>query len=280
MKQASGLVTTLPPSEDGPIPSASSISVLAPPSSAAGNLGSDITNGAPHASSAGRSRLGFPKDEGAANHHKLLGASSKRVQEPFVPAPPALRSCLATQQQIDEARELFNSLLGSIRLVKYVFHWRCQSMAHSAIHLPTLKRLLRQIFSDEWAGEVTQDQLALVLMSIAISIQFAPRQGPYAHVWKLVQDLGTLWTPPERQRKLHQLARSILQGRLQDSATRTLEGAQTAVLMLLYDLDDEGFKEHLFTYAVKCCQALDYHNVQTTPKMAPPIQTEMGVRVW
>ena len=153
-------------------------------------------------------------------------------------------------------------------------------MAHSCVHLPTIKHTLRQLFSDEWAGEIAQDQLALALMAVAMSIQFSPRRGPYAHVFQVVQAMGQKYEPGRRQQHIHQLARSIVQSRLLDTNT-SLEGVQTIVLLLIYDLDEESFKERLWMSAVRCAQSLKLNHIQQDASGAvPSLESELGVRVW
>lgn len=154
-------------------------------------------------------------------------------------------------------------------------------MAHSCVHLPTIKHTLRQLFSDEWAPEIAQDQLALALMAVAMSIQFSPRRGPYAHVFQVVQALGPALDPVERQQRIHQLARSIVQSRMLDTNT-SLEGVQTIVLLLIYDLDDESFKERLWLSAVRGAQSLRLNHIQHDyySGAAPSLESELGVRVW
>lgn len=211
----------------------------------------------------------------SANHVK----QSRSAAEQFARAPPAMSAYRVTHSQVIEARFLLGSIPAAIRILKYIWAWRCQSTSHSAVHVPTLKRFIRQIYDDEWAQEVTQDQLCLLLMAIAISIQFAPRKGPYAHVWKLVEGIGTAITPEERQGKLHHMARSMFESRLQ-APNCTLEGVQTAMLLLLYDLDEDAFKEHLFEWSIKAAKLLRLDHIGRPMNGIPTVEMEMGTRVW
>ncbi|PWN23193.1 hypothetical protein BCV69DRAFT_111764 [Microstroma glucosiphilum] len=208
-----------------------------------------------------------------------LSKPIKSPAEQFTRAPSSMGAFRLTSAQVIEARYLLGSIPAAIRILKYIFAWRCQSTSHSAVHVPTLKRIIRQIYDDEWAQEVTQDQLCLLLMAIAISIQFAPRKGPYAHVWKLVEGMGPAIAPEERQGKLHYMARSIFESRLQPSSC-TLEGVQTAMLLLLYDLDEDNFKENLFNWSIKVAKSLRLDHIGRPLNGVPTVENEMGTRVW
>lgn len=205
-------------------------------------------------------------------------------------APARLRGCLVTMQQIHQARKALGNPRSCGRLLSFVFHYRCQSMAHSAIHLPTLKRTFRQVFNDEWAPELTQDQLSLVLIAIAVSIQFTPRAGPYGYLYKLVSEgLGPEYGPKERQVLLHDLARNIAHSRLVSNTT-TLEGLQAIVLFLMYDLDEESWKDQLFRHAIRGAQRVGMDHIQpergntransAVVQAASPVEREMMVRLW
>ncbi|CAO1629558.1 unnamed protein product [Parajaminaea phylloscopi] len=226
-----------------------------------------------------------------ANRAPSPPASGEPLRKPvdvFQMAPARLRGCLVSIQQIERARRILGSPRSCGRLLSFVFHYRCQAMAHSAVHLPTLKKTFRQVFSDEWAPELTQDQLSLVLMAIAVSIQFTPRAGPYGYLYSLVHEMGSDYAPNERQIALHDMARQIITSR-SASPNATLEGLQTIMLFLMYDLDDEAFKDHIFDYAVRSAQRLgfnhmSYGNEATYPSVsssnAAVVEHEMMVRLW
>lgn len=215
-------------------------------------------------------------------------STSCRPPDVYTIAPVRLRGCLVSMQQIDRARGVLGNSRSCGRLLSFVFHYRCQAMAHSAIHLPTLKKTFRQVFSDEWAPELTQDQLSLVLMAIAVSVQFTPRAGPYAYLYSLVHEMGPEYAPNERQIALHDMAKHIVSSRLA-SPNATLEGLQTIMLFLMYDLDDEPFKDHIFDHAVRSAQRLKFNHVSYEPANVHTglssgnnaiVEHEMMVRLW
>lgn len=215
-------------------------------------------------------------------------STSDRPDDSFQVAPSRLRGALVSMQQIDRARKVLGNPRSCGRLLSFVFHYRCQAMAHSAVHLPTLKKTFRQVFSDEWAPELTQDQLSLVLMAIAVSIQFTPRAGPYGYLYSLVHEMGTEYAPEERQIALHDMARQIITQRLA-SPNATLEGLQTIMLFLMYDLDDDSFKDHIFDHAVRSAQRLGLSHISyDSTSVAPGVSSsndartehEMMVRLW
>ncbi|PWN30176.1 hypothetical protein BDZ90DRAFT_6429 [Jaminaea rosea] len=245
-----------------------------------------------------------PTPSSSAKVTGLIGGpaapSSSAQQEPRGPrhddvyemAPARLRGCLVTMQQIHLARKVLGSPRSCGRLLSFVFHYRCQAVMHSCIHLPTLKKTFRQVFSDEWAPELTVDQLSLVLMAIAVSIQYTPRAGPYGYLYSLVSEMGPEYAPNDRQIALHDMARQIITARL-SSPTATLEGLQTIVLCLMYDLDEDAFKEHIFDHAIRGSQRLNMHHMSaykeadpsspsssTLPYGTTPVEKEMMVRLW
>ena len=121
------------------------------------------------------------------------------------------RSTRVSSQLAQRARETIGDFDVARRMIEFHFYYRCASVIYSCIHLPTLQATLRRLYFAEASDALGEDELAVVLLAIAMSIQFAPQDSREAEVMPMCQELGESMTPRERQRALHALALPLLQ---------------------------------------------------------------------
>ncbi len=158
-----------------------------------------------------------------------------------------------------------------------VFYWRCSSMVNSCIHTPTLKASLSRLYAGD--APSTEDEIALVLMALAMAVQFTPRGSGGSDVDDSfrVRRMGEDMTPVERRQALHQLATSILKRRVFESDA-TLEQLQACIIVNVFDLDSDDFKSQMLFRAARCAEILEADRITASDPVT--IENEMKVRAW
>ncbi|TKY90275.1 hypothetical protein EX895_000273 [Sporisorium graminicola] len=127
------------------------------------------------------------------------------------------------------------------------YYYRCSGLVGSCVHIPSLKRTLNRLFyypaaSSSSAESVGEAELAVLLLALALSIQFTPRGMYEKSQLEFIDALGPDLSPVERQHELHSLAKAILQ-RLMFNSDASLAQVQACIMIVVYDLDDTGFKD-------------------------------------
>ena len=89
--------------------------------------------------------------------------------------------------------------------------------------------------------------------------------------------LGDDLTPKQRQHALHALGASILE-RIVFGATTTLAQLQACILVIVYDLDSDGYKQQMLLHAMRCAETLGLDHIR--PSAPLTVEHEMGVRAW
>ncbi|GAK68427.1 uncharacterized protein PAN0_092c6680 [Moesziomyces antarcticus] len=204
-------------------------------------------------------------------------AASMTSSVPDLDVSGGSRSRRVSAELAQRARETIGDLKVAERMIDTHFYWRCSSMVYSCIHLPTLQLTLPRLYSPEVSDAVGEDELAVVLLVLAMAIQFAPHDASESDLMPMCQDLGASMTPLERQNALHALAAPLLQ-RMVFSSEATLQQLQACILTVVYDLDSAGFKEQMRLHAVRAAQTLRLDHINADVPVT--VDNEMGVRAW
>lgn len=162
------------------------------------------------------------------------------------------------------------------------YYYRCSGLVGSCVHIPSLKRTLNRLFyypaaSSSSAESVGEAELAVLLLALALSIQFTPRGMYEKSQLEFIDALGPDLSPVERQHELHSLAKAILQ-RLMFNSDASLAQVQACIMIVVYDLDDTGFKDGMLWNAVSCAERLRMDHVASTEEVT--VEKEMKVRAW
>ncbi|GAC75681.1 hypothetical protein PANT_18c00012 [Moesziomyces antarcticus T-34] len=266
---------------------------------------SDASKGARSVSSAGRDSFSFNRASPYSLSHRPLAHAAQPVSTPEAEIASIVaqdsrtptrryaasvtssvsdldvgggsRSRRVSAELAQRARNTIGDFNVAERVIDTHFYWRCSSMVYSCIHLPTLQLMLRRLYSPEDSETLGEDELAVVLLALAMAIQFAPHDASESDLMPMCQNLGASMTPLERQHALHALAVPLLQ-RMVFSSEATLQQLQACILTIVYDLDSAGFKEQMRLHAVRAAQALRLDHINTDVPVT--VDNEMGVRAW
>lgn len=178
---------------------------------------------------------------------------------------------------LDKARAAIGDPLAAQHVIDEFFYHRCSSMINSCVHVPTLKAQLAQLFSEGAANLISPDELALLLMAVAFSIQVAPRGASERSLIHICNQLGDDMSPLQRQNALHALASSMLR-RIAFGTQATLARLQACIVLLVYDLDTDGFKNQIFLHALSCAETLKLDRLGSAFPVT--VNNEMSVRAW
>lgn len=163
-------------------------------------------------------------------------------------------------------------------IVHESYFWRAAASAHSCIHLPTVSKTIADIFATANGFnkvEISIDDLALCFMTVAIGMQFLPKDELATDlVQRIKESSSASATPPSRQRLLSFTALQCI--RRQTEAT--LAQVQTIILLLLYDQDDDETKHALFITAVQSALRLGMNKITSFDNL--DVTQEMMVRCW
>lgn len=186
-------------------------------------------------------------------------------------------STFLSAKLLDRARAAIGDPLAAQHVIDEFFYHRCSSMINSCVHVPTLKAQLTQLFSEEAANLISPDELALLLMAVSFSIQVAPRGASEQSLIHICSQLGDDMSPLQRQNALHALASSMLR-RIAFGTQATLARLQACIVLLVYDLDSDGFKNQIFLHALSCAETLKLDRLGSAFPVT--VNNEMSVRAW
>lgn len=238
-------------------------------------------------------RSTFASSSAQSPLHSDNAASATDMSAPvssarFPESSPALRKASNYADSVNSSAQVSDVLLHQSRrtigdhdaaqyVVDLFFYWRCSSMIYACVHIPTLKDSIRRLYSSDDHESVSEAEVALILMALAMSIQFTPRGVAEADQMHVCKRLGDDMSPVERQHALHALAVSVLQRVVFDSHV-TLQQLQACLLINVYDLDSQGFKDQMRMHAVRCAEALAMDRIDATAPIT--VEKEMSVRAW
>ncbi len=182
----------------------------------------------------------------------------------------------------EEARLVIGDHDAAQSVIDVQYYYRCSGFVGSCVHIPSLKRTLNSLFlypaaSSSSAESVGEASLAVLLLALALSIQFTPRGMYEKSQLEYIDALGPDLSPVERQHSLHSLAKAILQ-RLMFNSDASLAQVQACIMVVVYDLDDSGFKDGMLWNAVSCAERLRMDHVSSTEEVT--VENEMKVRAW
>lgn len=187
----------------------------------------------------------------------------------------------ASEKLIIAAQDLMVSTSLSERILNEPFYWRALAEVHSCVHVPSLIRLVRDIFAGaankDKESNIKVDDLCLCLISIALGIQYLPKDAITEPLIEQMLRSESPITPPARQQKMAQLARQWV---LRPIAPQeySLPQVQTIILLLVYGQDSEETEPLLFKMAVDIAAYLGMNCISSSKNL--DVTQEMKVRSW